>query len=334
MTVAVTGASGHVGINLVRSLVEKGRAVRCLIHVHGRGLDDMDVQTVPGDITDVNSLTKAFRDVDVVYHLASRISISMNDWNEVKAVNVDGTRNVIEACRKSGVRRLVHFSSIHAIVQEPFSSPVDETRALVDGLAPPYDRSKAMSEREVMKAVEEGMDAIIIAPTAVIGPYDCEPSFFGDALLRIARKKLPALVGAGFDWVDARDVVDGAIAAEEKSPAGSKYLLSGHWVAIPDIAAMMEAMMGSACTHRTVPLWLAAASAPIVEAYCKIWKTRPLYTRMSLRSLRSNRHISHDRATRELGYSPRPFRESLKDTLGWFTEAGMLPCAVPTGDGK
>ena len=334
MITAITGATGHIGINLVRLLKENGRQVRCLIHLHNRGLEDVDGEMVSGDVRDVESLVNAFQGAEVVYHLASRISLSMKDWDKVKAVNIDGTRNVIEACRRAGVRRLVHFSSIHALRQEPFSQPVDENRSLVDMLAPPYDRSKAASERDVLQAVHEGLDAVIISPTAVIGPYDCEPSFFGDALLRIANKKLPALVGAGFDWVDARDVAAGAVAAEEKAAAGSKYLLSGQWVSIPDIAMQMEEIIGNACTRRSVPLWLAAASAPLVELYCKITKTRPLYTRMSLSSLRSNRHISHEKAARELGYSARPFRESLTDTMNWFAEAGMLGCKLPEGGFK
>ncbi len=331
MVTAITGATGHIGINLVRLLLEKGREVRCIIHVHNRGLEDLGVETVSGDVRDVDSLVKAFQGADVVYHLASRISISLADWNEVKAINISGTRNVLEACRSAGVRRLVHFSSIHAIQQEPFSSPVDETRPLVDGMAAPYDRSKAASERDVLTAVKDGLDAVIVSPTAVIGPYDCEPSFFGDALLRIAHKKLPALVGAGFDWVDARDVAAGAVAAEERGKTGSKYLLAGEWVSIPDIAFMMEEIIGNVCTRRTVPLWLAAASAPLVETWCKLTKTRPLYTKMSLGALRSNRRISHEKAARELGYTARSFRESLRDTLAWYAEAGMLTCRLPAG---
>ena len=255
----------------------------------------------------------------------------MKDWPRVEAVNVGGTRNVIEACRTSGVRRLVHFSSIHAIDQEPFSQAVDEIRPLVGTTAPPYDRSKAAGERLVLEAVEEGLDAIIIAPTGVIGPYDYEPSFFGDALLRIAQGKLPALVDAGFDWVDARDVVTGTLAAENKAVAGEKYLLSGAWVSVPEIAVMIEEIIGTACTRRTVPLWLARFGAPFVETYCSVRKTRPLYTRMSLQSLQSNRHISHGKATRELGYNPRPFRDSLADTLRWFAQHGMLQCKLPDG---
>ena len=230
MIVAVTGATGHIGVNLVRALLKEKRQVRALVHSNRQGLDGLDVELVQGDVGDPYSLYRAFAGADVVYHLAAIISLSMNDWPAVEAVNVIGTRNVVEACLKCGVRRLVHFSSVHALVQEPFHIPVDELRPLVDNQGcPPYDRSKAAGEREVRQGIEQGLDAVILNPTAVIGPYDYRLSHFGEALLAMARGKLPALVQGGFNWVDVRDVVAGAISAEERAPIGAKYLFSGNY---------------------------------------------------------------------------------------------------------
>jgi dihydroflavonol-4-reductase len=290
-----------------------------------------------GDIRDVASLYRAFEGVDVVYHLAATISLSMADWARVAEINVTGTRNVIEACRRAGVRRLVHFSSIHALTQEPFSTPVDESRPLVTSRrCPPYDRSKAIADKEVQDAVKNGLDAVIVYPTAVFGPYDFEPSFFGEALLRMAQGRLPALVRGGFDWVDVRDVVAGAISAAAKAPAGSRYLLSGHWVSMCDIAAMVGEITGTATDKMVCPLWLARIGAPFIVAASNISHRRPLYTGVSLRALNSNRHISHERAAKELGYNPRPFRTTLEDTLKWFSENGMLelPGKIKLGESK
>ncbi|MCJ7605584.1 MAG: NAD-dependent epimerase/dehydratase family protein [Dehalococcoidales bacterium] len=334
MTVAITGASGHIGANLVRSLLSAGRPVRCLVHVHCRAIDGLDVETVPGDIQDVESLCRAFEGAEVVYHLAARISLSMKDWPSVEAVNVTGTRNVVEACLRTGVRRLIHFGSIHALVQEPIHIPLDEERPL--SLSPPgspYDRSKAMGIQEVRKGIERGLNAIIILPTGVLGPNDFEPSFFGQALLSMAQGRLPALVTGGFDWVDARDVVTGTLTAEAKAPAGAMYLLPGHWVSMPDIARMIEEITGIKAPRCTVPLWLARLGAPAVEAWGNLRNERPLYTRMSLSALHSNQGISRARAARELGYEPREFRESLADTLQWFRENGMLDYAAASRPG-
>ncbi len=325
MTVVVTGATGHIGANLVRALIDKGRPTRCLVHVNRQALTGLNTEIVQGDIRDQESLCRAFRGAEVIYHLAANISLFMDDWPRLESVNVIGTRNVVEACLRAGVRRLVHFSSIHALVQEPLSTPVDESRPLVASRrCPPYDRSKAAAEKEVQRGIERGLDAVIINPTAIIGPHDYQPSYFGEALLALARRKLPGLVTGGFDWVDVRDVVEGAMRAEEQAPTGARYLLSGHWVSMCDIAAMVAEITGVSAPSFACPLWLARLGAPVVTAFGGLNKKWPLYTSVSMRALRSNRDISHERATRELGYQPRPFRETLIDTLRWFEENGQL----------
>jgi len=335
MTVVITGASGHVGANLVRALIDNGRPTRCLVHVHCRALDGLDTEIVRGNTSDTDSLCRAFEGADVVYHLAACISLSMKDWHVLESVNILGTRNVVDACLRNGVRRLVHFSSIHALVQEPFSVPVDESRPLSESRrCPPYDRSKAAAEIEIRRGIDKGLDAVIINPTAIIGPHDYQPSYFGEALLSLAQHKLPALVTGGFDWVDVRDVVAGAMQAEKIAPVGAKYLLPGHWVSMRDIAAMMAEITGVPPVRFVLPLWLARIGAPFIQAASHLNGKRPLYTSVSLRALKSNRRISHERATRELGYRPRPFRETLLDTLRWFEDNGYLPRppGVKTGE--
>ncbi len=335
MTVVITGANGHVGANLVRALIDKGRPARCLVHVNCEAIEGLDTEIVQGDISDPASLCRAFEGADVVYHLAACISLSMSDWSVLEKVNVLGTRNVVEACLRTGVRRLVHFSSIHALVQAPMSVPVDESRPLVASRHyPPYDCSKAAAEIEVRRGIEKGLDAVIINPTAIIGPHDYQPSYFGEALLSLAHHRLPALVTGGFDWVDVRDVVAGALRAEESAPAGAKYLLPGHWVSMRDIAAMVAEITGVPAIRFVLPLWLAHIGAPFIQAVSRVNGKRPLYTGVSLRALRSNRRISHERASRELGYRPRPFRETLADTLRWFEESGYFTRPVNLKNGE
>ncbi len=325
MTVVVTGATGHIGANMVRALIDRGRPVRCLVHVNSRAIDGLDVEIVKGDVGDLDSLCRAFQGADIVYHLAARMSLSMDDWPALEAVNVTGTRNVVEACQQAGVRRLVHFSSIHALMQEPLSLPVDESRPLVASQrCPPYDRSKAAGETVVRRAIDQGLDAVIIYPTAIIGPYDYEPSYLGEALLFLTWHKLPALVTGGFDWVDVRDVVAGAMVAEANASPGARYLLSGHWVSIRDIADGVAQITGVPVPRFVYPLWLARVGTPVIKGISRFSGKRPLYTDVSLRALKSNRSISHEKATYELGYNPRPFRETLADTLRWFEENGQL----------
>jgi len=325
MTILVTGASGHVGANLVRALLDQGHTPRALVHLDRKPLEGLDVEIAEGDISDSASLSGAFQGIDIVFHLAAHISILEKQWAQFESVNIAGTQNVVEACLRSGVRRLVHFSSIHAMSQECTALSDDRPVLLAESQQDmPYDRSKAAAEREVYKGIEKGLDAIIINPTAIIGPYDYKPSHFGEALLRMANGKLPALLNSGFDWVDVRDVVEAAIQAEEQAPAGARYILSGHWVSICDVAALIEQITGVSAPRLICPLWLARITAPIVTAFDRIIGRRPLYTSASLRILQGQRNIDCQRAALELGYQPRPFRETIIDTLRWFEATGQL----------
>jgi dihydroflavonol-4-reductase len=329
MTVVVTGASGHIGINLVRALAAEKRSVRVMVHHNHRFLEGLGVEIVRGDVTDAASLTKVFEGADVVYHLAGVISLLKNEWPLVERINVQGTRNVIEACRRSGVKRLVHFSSIHAINPEPLDVPVDETHLLIQGHRyPPYDLSKSEGQREVRKSIADGLDAVIVNPTGVLGPYDYQPSFFGAALLMMANGQMPALINGGFDWVDARDVAQGAILAEQKAPAGAEYLLSGHWVSMQGIGDIMKEISDASIPGFVCPMPAARFSAPFATAYSRMFKNPPIFTSVSLNALRSNRNISHEKATHELGYQPRPFKETLTDTMKWFEQNGNLKCRL------
>jgi dihydroflavonol-4-reductase len=330
--IVVTGAAGHAGANLVRALVARGRPVRALVHLDRQALEGLDIELVPGDICDLDSLRGAFKGAEVVYHLAARIAISNEPWSLLEAINVSGTRNVVEACLSCGVRRLVHFSSIHTLADRAGDVPVDESNPLVESRRySPYDRSKAAAEKEVRRGIERGLDAIIISPTAIIGPHDYKPSYFGEALLRLANGRLPALVSGGFDWVDVRDVVQGAMRAEEKAPVGAKYILSGHWLSLRQLAKMTEQITGVKAPGSVCPMWLAQISAPFITVFDLLARRRPLYTRISLQALRGYRQISRRKASRELDYHPRPFWETLVDTLKWFEAEGRLEHPLKLG---
>jgi dihydroflavonol-4-reductase len=323
--IVVTGAAGHAGANLVRALAAQGRPVRAFVHLDRKALEGLDVEVVSGDICDLDSLLKAFEGAEEVYHLAACISIGNEPWSRLESVNISGTRNVVEACLKRGVRRLVHFSSIHTLVDTTNGSPVDESKPLVASRRyPAYDRSKAVAEREVYKGIEKGLDAIVISPTAIVGPHDYKPSHFGEALLRLANGRLPALISGGFDWVDVRDVVQGTLRAQSTAPTGAKYILSGHWLSLRQVAKMTEGLTGVKAPGSVCPMWLARVGAPFITAFDLLARRRPLYTSVSLQALRGHRHISHRKATKELDYQPRPFRETLIDTLRWFEAAGKL----------
>ncbi len=329
MTVAITGGSGHIGANLVRALLDAGRKVRALVYEDSRALEGLAVERVRGDLRDAASIEQAFSGAEVVYHLAARISVAGDDGGQVSAINLEGTRNVLKACKRAGVRRLIHFSSIHALSPIPGDAPIDETRPLYDDPnALAYEKSKAAGEREVLAAVAAGLDAVIVNPSAVLGPYDYKPSAMGTILLDLYHRRLPALVDGGFDWVDVRDVVAGAMAAEERGKKGERYLLTGHWRSVRDLADTVEKVTAQKAPRFVSPMWLARFGAPFAVAFARVTGKKPLFTGEALKALRHWRDIRHDKAARELGYTSRPLEETIAEAFRWYAQAGFVP-SVP-----
>jgi dihydroflavonol-4-reductase len=324
MITAVTGASGHIGGNLVRALIAEGREVRALVHRDARALDGLDVEVMSGDISDPSFLDRLLRGAETVFHAAGRISIVGAEGGLVDKTNVAGTKNVVDACLKNGIRRLVHFSSIHAFGAEPDGMLV-ETHGLALGAADyPYDRSKAMGQRTVLDGVARGLDAVIVNPSAVIGPNDFTPSRMGKVFIDIALRRLPALIDGGYDWVDARDVAAGAISAEKNGRAGECYLLSGHWVHLCEVSAIIGGLLDRRTPRAATPFWLALPASYFSLAWGLLSGKVPLFTPAAVHALRSHHRVSSEKAVRELGYRPRPFSETIRDTLEWFRGAGML----------
>ena len=324
MKVLITGASGHIGSNLTRELLKEGRQVRVLIRDDRRGVEGLEVEIFKGNILDYPSLLRAAQGIEVVYHLAASISIVGDRTGKVRRTNVEGTKNVIRACRESGVRRLVHFGSIHAYSSQPADRSIDENRVPADARAPAYDRTKVEGNRAVLESVQEGLEAVIVALTAVIGPYDFKPSRMGSVLLKIRKHKLLALVGGGYNWVDVRDVVQGAIQAEKSASSGSQYILAGEWYTVRELAESVHRVSGVKPPRFTSPLWLARAAAPFSELLAKFHGHEPLLTAEAVITLKSHRLIDVSMAERELGYTHRPLDETIRDTLAWFEETGML----------
>jgi len=325
MDVAVTGATGHLGGNLVRALLEEGRSVRVLVRSDRRAIDGLPVEVVEGDVLDPEALARLFRGVGTVFHLAARISIVGSEGGLVERTNVGGPRNAVRACREAGVGRLVHVSSIHAFDTDPSDREIDETRApALDAHHMAYDRSKAMGQAVVLEAVREGLDAVIVNPAALLGPHDHKISRMGEVLLDIYHRRLPALIDGGYNWVDVRDVVSGILAAERRGRTGECYLLTGHWAHVCELSALVAELTGRKTPRGRTPLWLA-----MVASYPALWwgllrGRAPKFSPGAIRSIRMHRHISHAKATAELGYEPRPLRDTVRDTLEWFRGEGLL----------
>ena len=325
MNIAVTGANGHVGVNLCSALLEQGHYVRALQHKHDFGLKNIHADFIKGDLLSTDSLRTFLDEIDVVIHLAAKISIKGDRDGSVHRINVDGTRNILEIAKRKKISKFVHFSSIHAFNHQPLSEILDERRPVVGPEAFSYDRSKAEGENIVLEAAKDGFPSLVICPTAIIGPADYEPSLTGKAILDLYNGKIPALVPGGYNWVDVRDVVDGCISSIDKGTNGEKYLLSGTWRSIKDVSELITKVSGKKTVSAIMPFWIARVGLPFINLYGKITGTEPLYTSESLKIIQNgNRNISNQKARKELGFISRSLEETMKDLLAWFRKNDFI----------
>lgn len=318
----VTGATGHIGNVLVRKLIERGEKVRVLIlpGEYCTSLDGLNVEVVEGDVLNVDSLFEAVRGVKGIFHLAGIISIMPGADELVRRVNIEGTKNILHAAKEMRVSRLVYTSSIHAIKRVD-DGIIDETLPYdPDNPYGEYDRAKAEATLEVEKAVQAGLEAVIVCPTGVIGPYDFRGSLMGNVIHTAAQKKPTLYVDGAYDFVDVRDVADGLIAAMERGRCGESYILSGQKISVRYLLETVREITGNRFFKMKVPFDLASFAALFTPGYYNLVKTTPRFTPYSLEVLRSNSNISHLKATNELGYQPRPLYESIRDAVTWFLE--------------
>jgi len=321
--IMVTGAAGHLGNVLVRELVARGEAVRCLIlpGEDTRSLEGVPVEMVSGNILDLDSLRKAFKGVDTLFHMAALVAITPDKLDLMTRVNVEGTRNVIQIAREKGVKRLVYTSSIHALERAEDGRQITELLKFdADNPAGPYDRTKAAASLLVLQAAREGLDAVIVCPTGVIGPHDYRRSEMGEMILEWMENKPSISTDGGFDFVDVRDVARGHILAAEKGRAGEVYLLSGEHIKVSTMRRLVQQSAGIHTFELHFPLKLARLVAPLAEVYYKLTRTKPRFTRYSIETLISNSNISSEKARQNLGFESRPLTQSIEETVQWWLQ--------------
>jgi dihydroflavonol-4-reductase len=318
----VTGATGHVGNVLVRKLLERGEKVRALIlpGESRESISGLNVEAVNGDVLNLDSVFESLRGVKGIFHLAGIISIMPGLNPFVRKVNVGGTKNILRAAMEKGIGKFIYTSSIHAI-QRVGNGMIDESMPYdMDNPYGAYDRSKAEATLEVLNAAHSGLEAVVVCPTGVIGPYDFRGSMMGTVIHDAADAKPTLYVDGAYDFVDVRDVADGLIAASENGKRGESYILSGQKITVRYLLETVREITGKNFFQMKIPFDLAKFASLFTPMYYQLANSTPRFTPYSLEVLQSNSNISHAKATRELGYSPRSLFESIKDTVKWFLE--------------
>lgn len=319
----ITGASGHIGYALLLKLIEKGERVRILIRKDLKQFEGLDCEKVYGDVTAPASLEKAFEGADTVYHLAGIIDINNGDDSLVWKVNFEGVKNVVNACRKKNVKKLVYASSVDAFLPLPNGEVMRETNNFEpDKLEGTYAKTKASATNYVFEMCEkENLPAVVVYPGACIGPYDYKISNVGEMFRMCLNGKMPASLKFGaYNFVDVRDVADGMILAAEKGKIGEGYILCGEMISTNDFIKTVMLACGKKPPKLKMGYGIVKVAAPLCEAYYKISKSTPLFTRYSMRKLCSNCNFSIEKAKSELGYSPMSVKKSIEDMVEWIKE--------------
>ncbi|MBS1929386.1 MAG: NAD-dependent epimerase/dehydratase family protein [Chitinophagaceae bacterium] len=325
MKIAVTGATGHIGYTLCKSLIHQGHEVSALVYADFATLNNLSVKKITGDVTDRESLKGFLENADIVLHTAAAIELGYRFNKKLYDVNVTGTKNILELAKEAGVKKVIHFSSIHAFSQRPYHIPLDETRELVSGRSIFYDQTKRESLLLALDAAKNGQWVVVICPTSVVGPEDHKPSKLGKAIIDIYRGAVPAIIKGGFDFVDVRDLVSGTIAAMEKGRSGEVYLLGGKYYTIKQFADLVLKIKGAKKELAEIPLALAYAGLPFIKLYAFLTGKRPLYDKPYIDILQDgNKDILSTKAQKELGYIVRPLEETMADTIEWFKKSGQL----------
>lgn len=318
--VLVTGATGHIGNVLVRKLVQRGKDVRVMV-LPGEKQNlpqNLDVEVVEGNVLDPQSLEVAMGGIQLVYNLAGIIAITPGAEKLMWDVNVDGARIVAQMALKMKVGRLIHVGSVHAFARRP-QEVVDEENPLA--LTAPinnYDRTKAEGVAAALDIARAGLDLVVACPSGVIGPYDYLGSEMGRLIRNLARPGYHLLVDGGFDFVDVRDVATGLMKVAQRGRRGEIYILGGTYASLTELHGLVRTVARTNSRGLVVPTRLALALGRVLPHYYRLFRTTPQITTYSVLTVGEKCRFSHAKATRELGYRPRPLSETIADTLSWW----------------
>ena len=325
MKCVVTGATGHIGNVLVRYLIDRGYEVKSLVLNENEKdiLKDLNTEIVYGDVRKLETLVDAFTGADIVFHLAGIIEIGSGNKKKVREVNVEGSKNVVAACKMSHVKKLVYTSSVHAIPEKEgiITETTNFSKDLVKGT---YAKSKAEATDYILKSNSDELQVIIVHPSGVIGPYEYIKSNMGQLIIDCATGRMKAYIKGGYNFVDVRDVANGIILACEKGRPGECYILAGHSITIKELMAIIEKQTGKKAAKLVIARWFAYITGALSEIFYKIVKEKPLFTSYAVYTTGTNCNFSIEKAKKELGYSIRGIEETIADTIKWYKEKGEI----------
>jgi len=325
----VTGATGFLGSHVAHQLHSRGAELRLLVRSSSRteNIADLTAERVIGDLRDVESLKRGMEGCEFVFHVAADYRLWAANGQEIYQSNVEGTRNILQAARDSGVRRVVYTSSVATMGFGNNGRVTDEsTPVTLANMIGDYKRSKFMAEQLVIEAARGGQDVVMVNPTTPIGERDIKPTPTGRIVVDFLKRKFPAYVDTGLNLVDVTDCADGHLLAMEKARPGERYILGGENLTLKQILDKLAAITTLPSPSIRLPYAVAYATGVVDTLVTgKMRNREPRVTLDSVRMGRKKMFVSSAKAKRELGWSPAPVDRALLRAVEWFRANGYAP---------
>jgi dihydroflavonol-4-reductase len=324
----LTGATGFLGSHVARVLAAQGAELRLLVRSTSnlKNIEGLHAETATGDLRDPASLEKAMSGCDTVFHVAADYRLWVRDPQEMYRSNVDGTRAILEAARKNGIRRVVYTSSVATMGFTRNGHPADEDAPVaLDDMIGHYKRSKFMAEQLAMNAGRSGMQVVIVNPTTPVGEQDIKPTPTGRIILDFLKRKFPAYVDTGLNLVDVTECARGHVAALERGKSGERYILGGEDLTLKQILDKLAAITGLSSPTVKLPYFFAFAAAAVDETITgRILHREPRATIDAVRMGRKKMFASSAKAEREVGWKIVAVENALRRAVEWFRGNGYV----------
>jgi dihydroflavonol-4-reductase len=327
MKTLVTGATGFLGSHVARQLAARGERVRVLVRPTSdtRAIDGLEAERFIGDLRDTSSLDRALAGVTRVFHVAADYRLWARNPHEIYESNVTGTRNLLEAARRTGVEKFVYTSTVATIaVPRKDRLPDESTQSSVEEMIGHYKRSKFEAEQCAMRAAEAGLPVVIVNPTTPVGPGDWKPTPTGKIIVDFLNGRMPGYVDTGLNFVPVEDCAAGHLLAAERGRIGERYILGGRNLTLKEVLDALATISGLPAPRWKFPHALAYVAACVDTVASGALGREPQIPLEGVRMARHKMFVDASKATRDLGFSPGPIEGALERAVGWYEANGYV----------
>lgn len=324
MKTLVTGATGFLGSSIVRELLKDGREVKVLVRegTDTNNIDGLDLELAYGELRDPDSLKKALRNCDVLYHTAAYYSLWDKNKRLIYDINVEGTRSLLQAAIDLGITKTVYTSTVGCIgLLENGDSANEATPFNAATLCNDYKRSKYQAEIVAKEFFQKGLPLVIVNPSTPIGPRDIKPTPTGKIILDFLNRKMPAYLDTGLNLIDVSDCARGHLLAEEKGVPGERYILGNRNMSLREILLALEKITGLKAPTVKMPYWVAYAAGWACDSVSDHLTGKPPAVPLAgVRMAKYFMYFDSSKAVRELGLPQNSIETALQEAVQWFKD--------------